>query len=175
MNLNQQVQLYYQLETAVLVSPHSLRKRIAHGSADYILVDVRSREEYERAHIVGAWNVPAYSNPDTAAYHEHQRILEKFQQLPKNRQIILYCYSKACMTGKKVGALLAENGIVALHLGIGWNEWRHNWKSWNHEHEWETARVEDYIVAGSEPGEFIAKDGPKGSAAAQSSDFTCEC
>lgn len=49
------------------------------------------------------------------------------------------------MTGRKVGKTLAEEGIYVRHLGIGWNEWRYDWKSWNHPHEWDTTDPMDYI------------------------------
>jgi hypothetical protein len=58
------------------------------------------------------------------------------------------------MTGRKVGQMLTENGIYVQHLGIGWNEWRHFWTLWNHEHEWSQTNVEQYIASGDEPGVF---------------------
>lgn len=49
------------------------------------------------------------------------------------------------MTGRKVGKMLAKEGIYVKHLGIGWNEWRYDWKSWNHPHEWDITNPMDYI------------------------------
>jgi len=144
---------YYEIENAVTVSPHGLRKRMDKGDTGFILVDLRSQEEYEREHIVGAVSIPAYEDPDTSAYDDVERILTAFQALPKDAEVIVYCYSRPCMTGRKIGLMLAENGIYAKHLGIGWNEWRHDWTSWNHEHEWTVTRPEDYIRTGSEPGQ----------------------
>lgn len=56
------------------------------------------------------------------------------------------------MTGRKAGQMLAEKGIYVKHLGIGWNEWRYFWNLWNHEHEWDKTKVEDYVATGTEPG-----------------------
>lgn len=145
---------FYAVENAVLVSPHSLRKKIAQGDTSFTLVDLRSREEYEREHIVGAVSIPAYADPDTDAYDEVDRIVAAFRALPQDTPIIVYCYSMPCMTGRKVGLMLAEHGIFVQHLGIGWNEWRHFWQLWNHEHEWDTTRVTDYIASGPEPGTY---------------------
>jgi rhodanese-related sulfurtransferase len=136
---------YYSMENAVLVSPHGLRKRMDAGDSSFILVDLRSHEEFLKGRIKGALNIPAYRDPDTAAYDEHERIISAFKDLPSGQEIILYCYSKYCMTGRKIGKLLADNGILAKHLNIGWNEWRHSWNQWNHEHEWELVQVSDYI------------------------------
>ena len=148
---------YYETENAVIVSPHSLRKRMDKGDTRYTLVDLRSAEEYRREHIVGAVNIPAYQDPDTSAYDDVERILTAFQTLPDDQEIIVYCYSRPCMTGRKIGLMLAENGVFVKHLGIGWNEWRHDWTSWNHEHEWAVTRPEDYVRTGDEPGVPISR------------------
>jgi len=148
---------FYLTETSVHVSPHGLRKHMDKGDKEFILVDLRSQEEYEKEHIVGAINIPAYKDPNTSAYGDIERIVGEFSKLPKDRDIIVYCYSIPCMTGRKVGKMLAEHGIYVQQLGIGWNEWRYHWDLWNHEHEWNITDVENYIASGSEPGTLSKK------------------
>jgi rhodanese-related sulfurtransferase len=151
-NQDEMIKDYYLTETAVHVSPHGLRRKMDKGDKSFILVDLRSAQEYEKEHIIGAVNIPAYKDPDTSAYEEVDRIVSEFKQLPENKDVIVYCYSIPCMTGRKVGKMLAENGIYVKQLGVGWNEWRHFWQLWNHEHEWELTNPEDYITSGPEPG-----------------------
>ena len=127
---------HYTTEVDIHVSPHHLRKQMRKKDFSFTLVDLRSEEEFAKEHILSAINIPAYKDKNTSAYDEKERILSAFQALPKNKDIIVYCYSIPCMTGRKIGKLLAENGLYVKHLGIGWNEWRHHWKTWNHEHEW---------------------------------------
>lgn len=148
---------FYDVENAVHVSPHSIRKKIAEGAQDFILVDLRSQEEYEKEHVVGAVSIPAYKDKDHSDYGAVERIVGEFRKLPAEKNIIVYCYSIPCMTGRKIGQMLAEHGIYVQHLGIGWNEWRHFWTLWNHEHEWSQTSVTDYIATGTEPGEFKGK------------------
>ncbi len=143
---------YYRTETLLHVSPHHLRKAMDKGDNSFILVDLRSPEEYENEHIVGAINIPAYRDPDTSAYSDVERIVKMFDALPKDKDIIVYCYSIPCMTGRKIGKMLAEHGILVQQLGIGWNEWRYYWDLWNHEHEWNVTNVKNYIINGTEPG-----------------------
>ncbi len=143
---------FYLTENVVYVSPHSLRLRMDENREDYILVDLRSQEEYEKEHIIGAINIPVYKDKQTPAYNEEERIVQEFLELPKNREIIVYCYSMPCMSGRKIGKLLAENGIYVKQLGIGWNEWRYFWDLWNHEYEWNITNVSDYIGVGKEAG-----------------------
>ncbi len=144
---------YYRIENAVHVSPHGLRKLMDKGDQSFVLVDLRSAVEYEKAHIVGAVNIPAYSDPDTSAYDDKERIVKQFRELPQGKDVIVYCYSTACMTGRKIGLMLAEQGIYVKHLGIGWNEWRYHWELWNHEHEWGKTKAEEYVTSGKDPGE----------------------
>lgn len=148
---------FYMVENAVHVSPHGLRKKMDERKTDYILVDLRSAQEYEKEHIAGAINIPAYSDPDTSAYGDVERIVAAFKALPRDKSVIVYCYSMPCMTGRKIGQMLTEHDIYVQHLGIGWNEWRHFWTLWNHEHEWSKTKVLDYIATGKEPGEPKSK------------------
>ena len=146
---------FYLTENAVHVSPHGIRKSMDKGENSFILVDLRSQEEYEREHIIGAVNVPAYKDPDTSAYGDVERIVNSFKELKSqnsDKDIIVYCYSMPCMTGRKIGQMLAEEGIYVQHLEIGWNEWRYFWTLWNHEGEWNITDVNDYIATGKEPG-----------------------
>jgi hypothetical protein len=139
---------YYATEVAAHVSPHHLRKAMGKGDDSFILVDLRSAEEYEREHIKGAINIPAYKTPDKSAYGDVERIVGAFSELPEDKDIIVYCYSIPCMTGRKIGNMLAENDIYVKQLGIGWNEWRYYWDLWNHEHEWAKTNVDDYVESG---------------------------
>lgn len=148
---------FYLTENAVHVSPHTVRKNMDKGDLSILLVDLRSRQEYEKEHVVGAVNIPAYRDPNTSISldtekDEKTRIIKAFQNLPKDKNIVVYCYSMPCMTGRKVGKLLSDNGIFVKHLGIGWNEWRYYWNLWNHDGENPTT-VEDYIVSGKDPGQ----------------------
>jgi len=152
----QLIKEFYSVETAVSVSPHHIRKHLADDDS-FILVDLRSQEEYEEEHIIGAVNIPAYKDRDHSDYGAVDRIVSSFKELQAenpDKEFIVYCYSMPCMTGRKVGQILAEEDIYVKHLGVGWNEWRYFWTLWNHPHEWNTTNVEDYVTSGPEPGTF---------------------
>jgi len=165
---------WYAAETAVHVSPHHIRKHMAQGDDTFILVDLRSQEEYEREHVIGAVSIPAYASPEKSAYGDVERITNSFKELIEEnpgKDIIVYCYSIPCMTGRKIGNMLAEQGIYVKHLGVGWNEWRYFWTMWNHEHEWNVTNVEDYTISGSDPGVFELEGASK--ACAIEGEFGC--
>jgi rhodanese-related sulfurtransferase len=140
---------YYANSVATLVSPHSIRERMTHGDESFILVDTRAQEDYEREHIVGAINIDS-SLPVAD-------VVAMYRSLPSDKQVIIYCYSASCMNGRKVGNLLAQNGVYVQEMTVGWNEWRYAWESWNYDTEWDEHFVEDYVVSGSEPG-VVADD-----------------
>ena len=151
-NTNNFIEDFYITENAVHVSPHSLRVKMSQGINDFVLVDLRSEEEYKKEHIAGAINIPAYKTKEKSAYDEVDRIVESFKILPKDKDIIVYCYSMPCMTGRKIGKMLAEHNIYVKLLNVGWNEWRYYWGLWNHEHEWNITDVMDYVSEGEKPG-----------------------
>ena len=151
---------FYEVENAVYVSPHHIRKHIEQGDKDFILIDLRSQKEYETAHIIGALNVPVYVSPDKSAYEDIDRIVNEFRKIQEeyiNKTIIIYCYSAPCMSGRKIGKMLTEYDIYVKHLGIGWQEWRYYWNLWNHDGE-TSVNPANYIISGLEPGEFSELD-----------------
>ena len=151
---------FYRVENAVHVSPHSVRTHL--GDNDIVLVDLRSQEEYETLHIITAINIPAYATPDKSDYGSVDAIVGAFKDAQaKNpgKDIVVYCYSIPCMTGRKIGKMLLEHDIYVQHLGIGWNEWRYYWKLWNHDGEKQVNPL-DYVSSGKEPGIFMGDKSP---------------
>ena len=53
---------------------------------------------------------------------DSNRLLAAFQQLPKDKPVITYCYSSYCMLSRHVGKALADKGIFVQHLTAGWYE-----------------------------------------------------
>lgn len=149
---NQLVKDFFDTQNLVSASPHGMRLKMDAGKFEAVLVDLRSAEEYETGHITGAINIPAYKDKNTPDYGAVDRILGAFEKIPKGKEIITYCYSSACMTSRKVGQILSDHNIYVKHLNIGWNEWKNDWRSWNHEHEWISTAPWQYITFGKEPG-----------------------
>lgn len=142
---------YFAHSAATLVSPHNLRERMSHGKDNYVLIDIRAAEDYAREHIVTAINI------DTSETAERtlDDILADFKMVVAenpNKEIIIYCYSAACMNGRKAGDFLAKHGVYVKEMTVGWNEWRYGWEMWNYDTEWDAYRVEDYVISGTEPG-----------------------
>ena len=142
-NEKQLIKMFYDTEVATNVSAHSLRKAMERWDNSFILVDIRSKEEYDQEHIKWAINIPAYTDKDNTWNTSRERILESFKKLDSSKEIILYCYSHYCMSSRKIWAFLAKNDIYVKHLTVWWNEWRYNWKFWNYPHEED--KTKDFI------------------------------
>lgn len=156
-NITQLQTQYYRSELAAVESPYAVRIAITKGEKDFVLVDVRSQQEYEKEHIIGAINIPAYKNPQTPSDNEVRRIYNSFKNIKEqypDKEIIIYCYSSSCMLGAEIAKTLSDHSIFVKELGIGWNEWRYEWNTWNHLHEWKIIDVMDYVHSGVEPGEY---------------------
>ena len=89
---NDLIKDFYLTENAVHVSPHTLRGKMDKGIDDFILVDVRSQQEYEKEHIVSAINIPAYANPNKSYdlntdKEAKENIIKAVSALPNDKKI----------------------------------------------------------------------------------------
>lgn len=126
---------FYTIEIATNVSPSDFVSDLEHGSITGLVVDLRSKSAYEAGHLVTAINI------DTSLMDEEQ-LINAFKELPKDKPIITYCYSSYCMLSRKVGKVLADNGIYVMHFTAGAYEIERDYN--------------DFIVTGLEPGEYIS-------------------
>jgi rhodanese-related sulfurtransferase len=131
---------FYDTENSVSVSPSTLRRLIDNKDENFVLVDLRSSNEYNIDHVVGAINIPIVGMQESM-------ILAEFKKIPQSKKIIMYCYSAYCMLSRQAGQLLANNGIHAQHLNLGWAEWKYNWTFWNPQDTFQTGIK--YIEKGS--------------------------
>jgi rhodanese-related sulfurtransferase len=140
---------YYFTETATLVSPHTMRLNMDKGQVDFVLVDVRAAEDYQRGHIKGAINIPFDGKPESV--NKFRKALEDGKK-DRRSYAIVYCYSSACMLGRKTGQELAKQGISVKELSIGYNDWEQEHTVWNNPGE--IYDINNYIISGGEPGEL---------------------
>ena len=90
-------------------TPAELKELIASGRQDFVLIDVRTPEEYRSGHIRGAVLIPL------------DQFAQRLDEVPKDKRVILYCRS-----GRRSGIalkILQENGYTnAVNFGgiIDW-------------------------------------------------------
>jgi rhodanese-related sulfurtransferase len=145
---------FYETENVVSVSPSDFLNSLKSGNPKGLLVDLRSKAEYETGHFVTAVNIPA------GEMDEKQLVLA-FQSLPKGKPIINYCYSQYCMLSRQVGKTLAEKGIYAKHLTAGWLEIKRDYSQ--------------FIVSGAQPGDFTNEFGGTPGVCSENNSGTFKC
>lgn len=82
------------------------------GVEDFILVDVRSAEDYARSHAQGAINLPQ-SNIDA----------EGTAHLSKDTLLVVYCWGPGCNGATKAGAKLSALGFSVKEMIGGIEYW----------------------------------------------------
>jgi len=77
-----------------------------HDDKDYILIDVRTKEEFENGHIKGSVNIPV------------DNLRERLNELDKNKTIVEYC--QVGLRGYIADRILSQNGFKVLNVTGGY-------------------------------------------------------
>lgn len=88
-----------------MIDAADLKKRIEANDNTYVLVDIRSAADFEKGHVAGAINIP-FATMGT-----------NLEKLPKDKQIIVSCYSG--QTSGQTIAVLKMAGYNAISLKGG--------------------------------------------------------
>lgn len=92
-----------------VVTADELAERIAGGRA--VVIDVRPESEFRAGHIAGALSIPI------------DRLAEELGSLRGLTEVIAYCRGPYCVYADDAVRLLADNGIAARRLDVGYPEW----------------------------------------------------
>ena len=98
-------------ESNYLISPNSFVKMLEANSSEVYLLDIRKKEDYHKGHIPSA---------EHCWWFDVDKIIP---ELPKDKTIVIYCYSGQS-AGQIVGVLRTA-GYEAVSLTGGWNN---GWK-----------------------------------------------
>ena len=94
----------------ISISPAEVYEIITNDE-DYIILDVRTQDEYNEGHLEKALLIPV------------DKLKERLGELPKDKPIIVYCRSGA--RSRKAAEILVENGFSQVYdMGgiLGWQE-----------------------------------------------------
>lgn len=87
----------------------TLLKRARLG--DVMVIDVRPKAEYERAHLPFARSMPV------------QEIESRLAEIPKDKEIVAYCRGPFCLFSEEAYQLLSSKGYRVSKLLDGVSEW----------------------------------------------------
>jgi rhodanese-related sulfurtransferase/uncharacterized membrane protein YphA (DoxX/SURF4 family) len=74
-------------------------KALLDSKADFVLVDVRAEQDYKEGHVPGAISIPLHLIKDRAG------------ELPKNKDIVVYCESNQCGSSRAAVQQLLDLGF----------------------------------------------------------------
>jgi len=79
---------------------------------EVLLLDVRPKEEYEKAHIPGAVSIPI------------EELEAHLASLPTNCDVVAYCRGPYCLMSAEAVKILKASGINAFRLEEGFRKWQ---------------------------------------------------
>src|ERR1044072_7527900 len=103
---------HFAMKLELETDPWDGKTDMERGQDGFIVIDTRSREDFEARHIAGAISLPHRSmNEETTAH------------LPKDKVLITYCWSLGCNASTKGALRLAELGFRVKELIGGLEYW----------------------------------------------------
>ena len=106
-----QLKRYFELKLAAELGPHNVKRLLDQEAGRLVILDVRSREGYAAGHLPGAVSIPFEELP------------ARLRELPKQKDIITYCWNVTCLLCTKAAYVLASKGYRAKEMIGGIAEW----------------------------------------------------
>jgi rhodanese-related sulfurtransferase len=104
---------YFNARLEATISPMDYLRTKEANPGKYFLIDVRNGPVHVRSEIIqGAVSIPLQELPD------------RMHDIPKENEIILYCWDVWCNTAAKAAKLLLENGYNVKELTGGIAAWK---------------------------------------------------
>lgn len=107
-----QLKRYFEAKLSAELGPHNVKRLLDHDPRQLVLLDVRANDAYAKGHLPGALNIPFEELPVRA------------RELPKQKDIIAYCWDVTCLLSTKAAYVLASRGYRAKEMIGGIDAWR---------------------------------------------------
>lgn len=102
---------YFDQKLKYELGPMELKEKLDRNHSDFQVIDVRSREAFQKGHIPGAKSIP---------FEDFSCRTSEFSEEKVN---ILYCYSITCQLSFRAARWLSEKGYPVKALFGGYDEW----------------------------------------------------
>lgn len=92
----------------------------------FVIVDARKSLDYGAGHVQGAINIPVDSSAEI--------MMQAMQGIPRSKNIVVYCQSKACQYDERIAVRLYQLGFANMSLfPAGYIEWQRTHGGETHE------------------------------------------
>jgi rhodanese-related sulfurtransferase len=92
--------------------PHDLKGALDRMAGRLQVIDTRDAQAYASEHIPGAIHIPTDELP------------QRLGELPKDRELIPYCWSITCHLATRAALFLSEKGYAVHELAGGIESWK---------------------------------------------------
>lgn len=106
--------------------PLLLASKLRKGEKDFTLIDIRSREDYIKGHIITAVNLPIFGTElvdKNGNLNEGEVKKLMAQYLDGDRLVVIYGQNSYSTIPSDIAALLVERFPNVKALAVGWEEW----------------------------------------------------
>ena len=103
---------HFRSRLAFETDPSDVHADLEKGHGGFLLIDTRSPDAYEEAHLPGAINLPSRRIDATTT-----------RELPRDRVLITYCWGPGCNGSTKGALRLSELGFPVKELIGGIEYW----------------------------------------------------
>jgi rhodanese-related sulfurtransferase len=103
---------YFAMKLAAEWGPFDLKRHLDAKDPDILVVDTRENEYFRGQHIPGAVNIPT------------KEINGRWQEIPKDKTVVLYCWSLTCRLASRAALELARRGYSVKELTGGIEAWK---------------------------------------------------
>ena len=110
---SQEAQAYFLRKLSCETDPADVYHDICAGVADFVLVDVRSAQDYASSHAVGAINIPQAAISAEATAH-----------LSKEKLVVVYCWGPGCNGATKAAIKFSRLGFQVKEMIGGIEYWQ---------------------------------------------------
>ncbi len=100
-------------ETMILaeIDSNSVLSQVKGERKDLLLIDVRDPKSFADGHVPGAVNLPL------------AEVENKFRQLPKDKLLVVYCWSAECLLAPRAALKMTQLELFPKIMRTGWSEW----------------------------------------------------
>lgn len=124
--------LYKENMNNLYLDPVLLKRKIDSNDSEYLLIDIRSRAEYQVGHIKGAVNNPIYGDPNQV----YDSLIKKedwwkkiTKTIKEKKQAVIYGYSPNADITLETADYL-KKFIPTKILAVSWHDWKNNFYQW---------------------------------------------
>jgi len=106
------VAAYFATKIEAEWGPFDLNHALEDRKDKIVILDTRTADAYAEEHIPGAVNIP------------EGELESRFKELPKNKEIVPYCWSITCHLATRVALKIAKKGYRVHELVGGIGTWK---------------------------------------------------